>query len=78
MVEKIKYAGSYKNASTTLGQLVTADHVVSTKDNMMGMDGSQDILVIKDAFLALNLRILCLIRPPIPQRTRSNISRVTV
>ena len=63
MVEKIKYAGSYKNASTTLGQLVTADHVVSTRDNMMGMDGSQDILVIKDALSGVKLAY------PMPDKT---------
>ena len=49
MVEKRKIAGSYKKTSKIWGQLVTADHVVSTKDNLLGIDGSRDILVIKDA-----------------------------
>ena len=63
MVEKIKYAGSYNNTSTKLGQLVTADHVVSTKDNMLGIDGSRDILVITDAYCGFKSAY------PVPDKT---------
>jgi hypothetical protein len=50
MKEKRKYSGSYKNTATRWGQLVIGDHIVSTQDNMLGIDGSRDILVLKDAF----------------------------
>ena len=50
MKEKRKYSGSYKNTATRWGQLVTGDHIVSTQDNMLGIDGSRDSLVLKDAF----------------------------
>ena len=33
-----------------MGQVVAGDHIVSTKDNMLGLDGNKDILVIQDAF----------------------------
>ena len=32
------------------GQLATGYHIVSTQDNMLGIDGNRDILVMKDAF----------------------------
>ena len=50
MKEARKYSGSYQNTATRWGQLVTGDHIVSTQDNMLGIDGSRDILVLKDAF----------------------------
>ena len=53
MKEKRKYAGSYKNTATRWGQLATGDHLVSTQDNMLGIDGSRDILVITYAFSGL-------------------------
>ena len=49
MKEKRKYAGSYKTTSTRWGQLVTGDHIVSTQDHMLGIDGNRDILVMMDA-----------------------------
>ena len=50
MKEKRKYVGSYMNTATRWGgQLVTGDHIVSTQDNMLGIDGNRDMLVIKDA-----------------------------
>ena len=50
MKEKRKHAGSYRNTSTRWGKIVAGDHMVSTKDNMIGFDGNRVILVIKDAF----------------------------
>ena len=38
MKEKRKYSGSYKNTATRWGQLVTGDHIVSTQDNMLGIE----------------------------------------
>ena len=32
------------------GQLFAGDHITSTKDNMLGLDGNRDMLVINDAF----------------------------
>ncbi|MFM7989772.1 MAG: hypothetical protein ACKPKO_61710, partial [Candidatus Fonsibacter sp.] len=43
MKEKRKYAGSYRNTASRLGELVTGDHIVSTSDNMLGIDGGNDI-----------------------------------
>ena len=39
-----------QNTATRWGQLVTGDHIVSSQDNTLGIDGSRDILVLKDAF----------------------------
>ena len=50
MKEKSKYVGSYQNTTVRLGQLVTGDHITSTKDSMLGIDGSKDMLVIMGAF----------------------------
>ena len=50
MKEKRKYAGSLQNTTVRWGQLVTGDHITSTKDNMLDIDGSRDMLVIMDAF----------------------------
>ena len=33
-----------------MGQLVTGGHIVSTQDNMLGIYGNRDILVMKDAY----------------------------
>jgi len=49
MKETRKYAGSYRDTATKWGELVTADHIVSTHDNMLGMNGSKDVMVLKDA-----------------------------
>ena len=49
MIENTTYTGLFNNTSTKCGQLVTADHVVSTNDSMLGIAGIRDILVIKDA-----------------------------
>ena len=49
MKEKRKYSGSYRNTTTRWGQLVTGDHIVSTQDNMLGIDGNRYILVMKGA-----------------------------
>ena len=35
------------------GELVTGDHIVSTHDNMLGMNGSRDMMVLKDAYSGL-------------------------
>ena len=50
MKEKRKYAGSYEHTATRWGQLVNGYHIVSTQDNMLGIDGNRDILVMKDAY----------------------------
>ena len=50
MKEKRRFAGSYRNTATRWGQLIAGDHVVSTKDNMLGLDGNRDILVVTEAF----------------------------
>ena len=50
MKEQRQYAGSYRNTSTPWGQIATGDHITSTKDNMLGLDGNTAISVIKDAF----------------------------
>jgi hypothetical protein len=50
MKEKRKYSGSTNTTATRWGQLVIGDHIVSTQDNMLGIDGSRDILVMKDAY----------------------------
>ena len=50
MTEKRKHAGSHRNDTTHWGQLVAGDHITSTKDNMFGIDGIRDMLVVKDAF----------------------------
>ena len=68
MAEKRKLAGSYKNTSTRWGQLVTADHVVSTTDNVLGVDGSRDILVIKDAYSGIKSAY------PMPEKTADSTS----
>ena len=49
MKEKRKYVGSYHNTTVRWGQLVTGDHITSTKDKMLGIDGSKDMLVIEEA-----------------------------
>ncbi|MFM7984533.1 MAG: hypothetical protein ACKPKO_34925, partial [Candidatus Fonsibacter sp.] len=53
MKETRKYAGSYRNIATRWGELVTGDHIVSTHDNMLGMSGSNDVMVLMDAFSGL-------------------------
>ena len=50
MKDKRKYAGSNQNTTVRWGQLVTGDHITSTKDNMLGIDGRKDMLVIMGAF----------------------------
>ncbi|MFM7981262.1 MAG: hypothetical protein ACKPKO_18295 [Candidatus Fonsibacter sp.] len=35
------------------GELVTGDHIVSTSDNMLGIDGGKDTLVTMDAYSGL-------------------------
>ena len=50
MKEKRTYAGSYKNTSTSWGQLVASDQLVSHKDNMLGIYGIRDSLVMEDAY----------------------------
>ncbi|MFM7979396.1 MAG: hypothetical protein ACKPKO_08785, partial [Candidatus Fonsibacter sp.] len=53
MKESRQYAGSYKSTATRWGELVTGDHIASTQDNMLGIQGSRDIMVIKDAYSGL-------------------------
>ena len=50
MKEKREYVGSYKNTATRWGQLVNGDHIVSTQDNMLGIDGNRDMLVVTDPY----------------------------
>ena len=57
--EKRTFAGSYRNTATRWGQLVTGAHIVSTKDNMFGLDGNKDMLAIKDAFSNFKSAIPC-------------------
>ena len=50
MKNKRKYAGSFENTATAWGQRLTADHITSQKDRMLGVTGDRDALVIKDLF----------------------------
>ena len=49
------------------GQLVTGDHIVSTQDNMLGIDDSSDILVLRDACSGLKVAY------PVPDKTADSI-----
>ncbi|MFM7989790.1 MAG: hypothetical protein ACKPKO_61800, partial [Candidatus Fonsibacter sp.] len=42
-----------RNTATKWGELVTGDHIVSTHDNMLGVNGSKDVMVMRDAFSGL-------------------------
>jgi hypothetical protein len=53
MKEKPKDVGSCKNTATRWGQLVTGSHIASTQDNMLGIDGNRDILVMKAAIFRI-------------------------
>ncbi|MFM7979837.1 MAG: hypothetical protein ACKPKO_11020, partial [Candidatus Fonsibacter sp.] len=53
MKEQRKYAGSYQNTATCWGELVTGDHITSTHDNMLGIEGGKDVLVMRDAYSGL-------------------------
>ncbi|MFM7981923.1 MAG: hypothetical protein ACKPKO_21645, partial [Candidatus Fonsibacter sp.] len=43
---------------TRWGELVNGDHIVSTHDNMLGMGGSKDVMVLMDAFSGLKVAYL--------------------
>ena len=78
MKEKRKHVGPHQNNTTHWGQFVTGDHITSTKDNMLGIGGSKDMLVLKMLSLGSRQRT--------PWRTRvlnrpwrqSDISRLIV
>ncbi|MFM7983421.1 MAG: hypothetical protein ACKPKO_29265, partial [Candidatus Fonsibacter sp.] len=55
MKEKRKYAGSYQNKATCWGELVTGDHITSTHDTMLGIEGGKDVLVMMDAYSGLKV-----------------------
>ena len=42
------FKGSYNRKPTKWGQIITCDHIVSQKDNMLGVTGDRDCLTIKD------------------------------
>ena len=43
-------SGSAATAFAVMNVAEAGDHIVSTQDNVLGMGGSRDILVLKDAF----------------------------
>ena len=47
-VEAPSYKGSYVKTAQEWGQKVTADHITSLKDSMLGITGDRDALTIKD------------------------------
>ena len=53
MRRKPKYKGSFKNEAMWWGQHLTADHITSKKDNMLGVTGDRNALVIKDLYSGL-------------------------
>ncbi|MFM7987884.1 MAG: hypothetical protein ACKPKO_52085, partial [Candidatus Fonsibacter sp.] len=55
MKETRKYAGSYRNTATRWGELVTGDRITSVHDNMLGIEGGNDVLVMKDAYSGLKV-----------------------
>ena len=53
MTQAPSYKHSYVRKATECGQEVTADHVTSQKDNMLGITGDRDALTIKDEYSGL-------------------------
>ncbi|MFM7978774.1 MAG: hypothetical protein ACKPKO_05610, partial [Candidatus Fonsibacter sp.] len=66
MNEKSKYAGSYQNTAIRWGELVTGDHITSTHDNMLGIEGGKDVLVMRDAYSGLKAAY------PMPDKTAAS------
>ena len=48
-----KFKGSFKNSASFWGQHLTADHITSQKENMLGVTGDRDALVVKDLYSGL-------------------------
>ena len=48
MKHKKKMKGSFKPCTRHWGEHLTADHITSVKDNMLGVSGDRDALVVKD------------------------------
>ncbi|MFM7983686.1 MAG: hypothetical protein ACKPKO_30615, partial [Candidatus Fonsibacter sp.] len=52
-----------QNTATRWGELVTGDHITSVHDNMLGIEGGRDVLVMKDAYSGLKAAY------PMPDKT---------
>ena len=48
MKHKRKMKGSFKPTTSRWGQQLTADHIISIKDNMLGVTGDRDAFVVKE------------------------------
>ena len=53
MRRKGRYKGSFANTATSWGQHLTADHITSVKDNMLGVTGDRNAFVIRDLYSGL-------------------------
>ena len=51
--ESPSYKGSYVRTVAEWGREVTADHITSLKDRMLGITGDRDALTIKDEYSGL-------------------------
>ena len=48
MRNKRKLAGSFKGLAAAWGDHLTADHITSQKDAMLGVSGDRDAFMVKD------------------------------
>ncbi len=64
MKDKSSIWGSCQDNTTRWGQFVTVDHIVSISDAVTGVDGNNDVMVLKDFVLWHEVRIPCLERVP--------------
>ena len=48
-----KLKGSFVSTATAWGEHLTADHITSLNDNMLGVTGDRDAFVVKDVFTGL-------------------------
>ena len=53
MMEAPSYKHSYVKTAQEWGQRLTADHITSLKDKMLGITGDRDALTIKDEYSGL-------------------------
>ena len=53
MRKKPRFKGSFQNTATFWGQHLTADHITSVKDSMLGVTGDKNAFVIKDLYSGL-------------------------
>ena len=53
MRNKRKLHGSFKGLSEAWGDHLTADHVTSLKDSMLGVTGDRDAFMVKDIYSGL-------------------------